>query len=228
MYREKGSSVPGAAVWWGRAPASGTGHRVLPDGCMDLIWIDQRLLVAGPDTRAHASGGSPGSDYAGIRFPSGSGPTILGLEAHELCDQRIPLADLWPAARVRRLTEQLGEAPDAGAALEEIAVHRLRRSGPPEPIIGEVVNRLRRGTSIAATAEAVGVSDRQLYRRSRSAFGYGPKTLARILRMNRALDLARTGTPLAAVAAAAGYADQAHLAREVRALAGVPITALLP
>jgi AraC-like DNA-binding protein len=45
--------------------------------------------------------------------------------------------------------------------------------------------------------------------------------------MRRALDLARAGTPLAEVAALAGYADQAHLTREVRELAGVPPARLL-
>ncbi|WP_201776565.1 helix-turn-helix domain-containing protein [Allosalinactinospora lopnorensis] len=42
------------------------------------------------------------------------------------------------------------------------------------------------------------------------------------MRMNRALDMAREGTPLADVAASAGYADQAHLARDTKALTGVP------
>ncbi|MBO1418112.1 helix-turn-helix domain-containing protein, partial [Streptomyces sp. FH025] len=55
----------------------------------------------------------------------------------------------------------------------------------------------------------------------------GPKTLARILRLQRALGLARAGVPLADTAARTGYADQSHLAREVRELAGVPVTVLL-
>ncbi|WP_143615380.1 helix-turn-helix domain-containing protein, partial [Streptomyces sparsogenes] len=66
-----------------------------------------------------------------------------------------------------------------------------------------------------------------LHRRSLAAFGYGPKTLARVLRLNRALDAARAGTAFAEVAALAGYADQAHLAREVKALTGVPLGRLL-
>jgi AraC-like DNA-binding protein len=45
--------------------------------------------------------------------------------------------------------------------------------------------------------------------------------------LNRALDLARTGTPYASVAAQAGYADQAHLSRDVKALAGAPLRVLL-
>lgn len=68
----------------------------------------------------------------------------------------------------------------------------------------------------------VALSERQLHRLSLDAFGYGPKTLTRVLRLVRALDLARSGMPYAQVAARAGYADQAHLAREVKSLAGGP------
>ncbi|WP_285492656.1 hypothetical protein [Actinomadura sp. NBRC 104425] len=48
-----------------------------------------------------------------------------------------------------------------------------------------------------------------------------------MLRFQRALARARAGEPLAEVAHGAGYADQAHLAHDVRDLAGVPIGALL-
>jgi transcriptional regulator GlxA family with amidase domain len=90
-----------------------------------------------------------------------------------------------------------------------------------------VAERLARGRTVAQVADAVGLGERQLRRRCLHAFGYGPKTLARVLRFTRALDLARGGTAFAEVAAVAGYADQAHLAREVRALAGTPLGELL-
>jgi AraC-like DNA-binding protein len=76
-------------------------------------------------------------------------------------------------------------------------------------------------------ADALGVSERQLHRRCLAHFGYGPKTVQRVLRFQDAVALARLDRPLARVAAEAGYADQAHLARDVKALAGVTLTDLL-
>jgi transcriptional regulator GlxA family with amidase domain len=73
---------------------------------------------------------------------------------------------------------------------------------------------------VAAMADRVGLSERQLHRRCLELFGYGPRRLSRIVRLGRTLDAARAGVPLAQVAAAGGYVDQPHLAREVRALTG--------
>ncbi len=67
-YRERRSRVPGAVIWTLGPTPPGSG-RVLPDGCMDLMWADGTLLVAGPDTVA-TSGGGPVS-YIGLRFAPG-------------------------------------------------------------------------------------------------------------------------------------------------------------
>lgn len=71
------------------------------------------------------------------------------------------------------------------------------------------------------------MSSRQLQRLALGAFGYAPKTLARVLRMQRALALAGRGMRLGEVAAMAGYADQAHMSREVKELAGEPLGVLV-
>lgn len=200
---------------------------MLPDGCMDLIWNAGELIIAGPDTIAHQPATGVDPSYTGLRFAPGTAPAILGVPAHELRNQRVPLADVWPATQVRALTERLHSASLPGAMLEEIAAERRQLAGPPDPLIPEIVRHMRTGTPVAATAAAVGLSERQLHRRCLVAFGYGPKTLLRILRMQRALALARQGIPFAEVAATAGYADQPHLAREVKALAGVSLGALV-
>jgi AraC-like DNA-binding protein len=81
---------------------------------------------------------------------------------------------------------------------------------------------------VAGVADELGLSERQLRRRCLTAFGYGPKTLQRVVRFQRALRAAREpGAEIAGVAYRFGYADQAHLSRDVRALAGVPLTSLI-
>jgi AraC-like DNA-binding protein len=193
---------------------------------MDLLWTQGRLLVAGPDTRAYVPEGVPGR-WAGVRFYPGTAPAFLGVPAHELRDQRVELADIWPASEVRRLTARVDSAADPANALEEVAWERAADAEPSDPLLREIVSALDAGRPVAAVAAELGLGARQLHRRSLAAFGYGPKTLARVLRLQRALNLARDGVPFADTAARAGFADQAHLARDVRELAGVPLGELV-
>ncbi|GAA2383898.1 helix-turn-helix transcriptional regulator [Streptomyces glaucosporus] len=227
MYEEwRSRRVDGAVVWHRGALPDARRARVLPDGCMDLIWTAGGLLVAGPDTRAHLVDDVPGTVYVGLRFAPGTGPRVLGVPAHELRDARVPLGALWPEREVRELTERVAEAPDRARVLEELAAARSR-GAPGDPLIRAVAAGLRAGRSVADVARGAGLSERQLHRRSLAAFGYGPKTLARVLRMERALRMVRGGVPPASAAARAGCADQAHLSREVRALTGVRLSELL-
>ncbi|SED39169.1 transcriptional regulator, AraC family [Streptomyces sp. PAN_FS17] len=225
MYAERASRLPGAVVWTNTPDEHGAG-RVLPDGCMDLLWHDGRLFVAGPDTRAYVTEGESGS-WAGVRFFPGTAPGLLGVPAHELRDRRVELADLWPAFEVRRLHGRIETSSDPVTALEDVALERAAAVDAPDPVLRRVVTALDSGRPVAATADELGLGARQLHRRSLNAFGYGPKTLARILRLQRALALARGGTAFADTAVRAGYADQAHLARDVRELAGLTLGELL-
>lgn len=226
MYEERASRLAGAVVWTRTVDLrAGARYPVLPDGCMDLLWADGRLLVAGPDTHAHTAEGDLTLVYAGVRFAPGTAPALLGVPAHELRDQRVELADVWGAAEARRLTERIDEAADPVAELEAVTLRRAAAAGPPDPLLSEVVRRLGAGGTVAGAADAIGLGARQLHRRSLDAFGYGPKTLARVLRLQRALTLVREGVPYAGAALAAGCADQAHLAREMRDLAGITLGA---
>jgi methylphosphotriester-DNA--protein-cysteine methyltransferase len=85
------------------------------------------------------------------------------------------------------------------------------------------------GAAVRSLAADLGLSERQLRRRCHAAVGYGPKTLDRVLRFRRFLDLAGAdpGRDLALLALDAGYADQAHLTRECSRLAGLTPAALM-
>jgi AraC-like DNA-binding protein len=220
-YRERRSRLRGA-VTWERVTGAAVQGRVLPDGCTDLIWFEGNLMIAGPDTTAFLAS-APGA-YSGLRFAPGDGPAFYGVPASEIRDQRVLLGDIWPTALARRLSDRVTAAADRCAELEQLAFELMH---PTDPAVTAIVASLRAGATVASTAEQVDMGERRLHRHCLSAFGYGPKTLARILRMNRALDLARAGTSFADVAARSGYADQAHLAREVKAMTGVPLSALV-
>lgn len=222
-YRERAARLPGAVLW--TRTADGGSYRILPDGCMDLLWVEGELMVAGPDTAAYVSASEFGVRWAAIRFAPGTAPGFLGVPARELVNQRVRLADLWSPARSRRLADRIGKAAHPALGLEEAAVAVFDE--PPDRLIGQVVRGIRHGIAVPDLAGSVGLSERQLHRRCLDAFGYGPKMLDRVLRMNHALDRARTGLALATVATQTGYADQAHFTREIKALTGVPPRALL-
>ncbi len=96
-------------------------------------------------------------------------------------------------------------------------------AGEPDPLVGAAVAELTHGRRrVADLADALGIGERQLLRRFDRAVGYGPKTLDRVLRLQRllrALDAGR-GDDLAWLALDLGYADQAHMTREAVRLAG--------
>jgi AraC-like DNA-binding protein len=221
MYHERASMLPHVIAWSRVVEPGDRRAPILPDGCLDIIWASGRVFVAGPDTTAQPPGRPPvGTRFRALRFGSGTGPGVLGLPASELTDRQVPLDALWPAADVRRLAE----AAEPLAALEAVAAARWRE---PDRAMVALAESARAGVPVGAFAERAGLSARHLQRRSNAAFGYGPKTLHRVFRLQRAVALARDGEPFARVAADAGYADQPHLAREVRALAGVPLRSLL-
>jgi AraC-like DNA-binding protein len=198
---------------------------------MDLLLMDDDLVVAGPDSRAWTgTAADRGTRYVGLRFAPGAAPDFLGVPARELLNERVPLAELWSPARSRRLLDRIRSAPDPALALDE-AVASLAED-PPDRLIRQVLRSiragvLRGGVGVWELAGTVGLSERQLHRRCLNAFGYGPKMLDRVLRMNIALDHARTGVALADVAALTGYSDQAHFTRDVKALTGLPPRILL-
>lgn len=227
VYSERPSRLAGAVIWTSTTVGA---QRILPDGCMDLLWDGSRLVVAGPDTGAFFSDPRPGMCAVGLRFAPGIGPLVFGLPAHEVRDQRVPLDAVWSAACVGRIQSQvevrLHDLSAVGRLFDDLALNRL---GGDARVCDSsaIVQAIGRGAGVDAVAHDLGLSSRQLHRRSLDSFGYGPKLLGRILRLQRTLALARTGMTFAQTAASAGYADQAHQARDVRALAGVPLGQLV-
>jgi AraC-like DNA-binding protein len=221
-------------VWELTVPGAGGPGRVLPDGCMDLVLMGGTLLVAGPDTGPVPVARRAGETVTGVRFHPGAGPAALGPRASELRDSRVPLADVW-GRDGRELEERVAAASptDGLAVLQRRLLARLGAAADPDPdpLVAAAVHLLeRRPDRVGWLGTALGLGERQLRRRFHAAVGYGPKTLARVVRFQRLLELLDRAGPrssLAMAAAVAGYADQAHMTGECTRLAGLSPTALL-
>jgi AraC-like DNA-binding protein len=223
---------------WVRTTSGPTGDtpRVLPDGCIDIVWLGEaEPVVVGPATHPILAELPPASTILGLRFQPGLAPSLLGAPADQLRDLQVPLCDLWGASARSSAAQavRVGDTPTRLAAASALLGERLSVARPIDEPIAAAVRCLahRPSVRVAELSRLVGLSERQLQRRFDAAVGYGPKTFQRVLRFQRWLSLAESSAPrqliLADLAAAAGYADQAHLTREATRLAGLPPARLL-
>jgi AraC-like DNA-binding protein len=207
------------ACVWERESSGGPASRVVPDGCVDLIWLAEReLTIAGADTRPREVALPAGSVTCGIRLRPGTAGALLGFPASELRDDQVAAEVVW-GKRVAGLEAALAHAAPA-RRLQLLTDTVAERGIVPDQLVLAAVSRLAApGARVADVAAAVGYSERQLNRRVLAAVGYGPKMLVRVARLRRLMAL---GTePLAARALEAGYASQAHMTDEVRHLTGL-------
>ena len=225
-YRELLRPDRHIACLWADDPAPHSRRRrVLPDACVDVVLVGDRLAVAGPQTEARVVTIPAGAASVGVRFRVGAAGAALGLPASELLDATVPAGELWDGEIAERVATSPRPLRELAAAVGE------RLAGEPDPLV--------RAAATGTPRAALGIGDRQLRRRFAGAVGYGPKTLERVLRFQRFLALAASEdadpapraasgrADLARLALEAGYADQAHLTRECTRLAGLPPAALL-
>src|SRR5688500_17937427 len=226
------SEVPGGAVV----------HRVLPDGCMDIVFefapgvgAPESIQAVGTMTRPLVVTGSTDDSFVGVRFRPARATAMLRLPASELTDLRVALDDLWSdAAAVRDRFARAAGATARVAALEQVLMARLAHSANVEHRdVDEAVRRIiESGGSLGITklAPSLGVTRQHLARRFADLVGVSPKTFARIVRVRRVIAAARAtpgedGPNWSSLALDAGYYDQAHLIDEFRELTGLAPTA---
>ncbi len=152
---------------------------------------------------------------------------LLGVPLGELAHRAVALDELL-GRTARELPERLAGLPDwpsRFALVDAVVARRLDAAAPPPPadLHASSRNDATGGRDrVGALADETGLSARHLGARFRDELGLPPKQYARVVRFERAAATLRAApaTPLAALAADHGYADQAHLTREFRALAG--------
>jgi AraC-like DNA-binding protein len=166
---------------------------------------------------------------------------LLGLPAGKLADIDVPAEAVLGAvcAELRDRVRAAACWPDRFAILDEILLRLARAGAGPTgtrpdvaPEVGWAWGQLLHSggvVRVSALAAETGWSGRHLTSRFRAEIGLTPKAAARVIRFSRArhllvrqLAVAGSDTRLADLAVTCGYFDQAHLAREFRALAGCP------
>jgi AraC-like DNA-binding protein len=233
IYREQ--SPPAAlasyfkCLWLHRMPDGAPSTiAVVPDGCSDIIWSSKGLAIVGPDRVAAFPKLPAGETIIGARFRIGAAAPWLRTPLREITGQTVPLHLVWgPAANeIEARMREAASTPERLGVLAAALLGRLSAGAePPPPDIAACVahlqvDRLTLDDPVRTLVREIGTSERTFRRLCHEHLGYGAKTLDRILRLQRFLAAcrARPGDTLANIAADAGYADQAHLAREARGL----------
>jgi AraC-like DNA-binding protein len=246
LYREHRPAAalrPYVACYWtlrGSAPGD-AGHRVLPDGCMDILFdlgAQPGARVVGAMTRAIVTAPKPAGewiDLLGVRFRPGEGPSLLGVAAREVRDQALALRDVcggWGQTLADRLYDGRAQPGALLGCLDDALLARGRRFAPDRRLRRALLELEQGAREVGGVARSIGLGQRHLLRLFDEHVGLGPRAFARVVR-GQALVASMDAIPpsvapaWARLAAEHGFADQAHMVREVRSLAGVSPAALL-
>ena len=228
------TAVAIACTWEGHAGWARP-LRLLPDGCVDLVWDGAALIAWAPRPVAWRGALQADNRNVGVRLTCGAGGAVLGLPVDRLGPSALRLRDIWGTlARDTETCLARTPAPDAQRArLERLVADRLNDGHRPDASIIAAARRLAAPAAItvAMVAQASGLGTRELHRRFRRHVGYGPKVLQRIFRFShviRSLPAVADGRlTLTSLAADLGYADQAHLSRDCKQITGSTPGALL-
>lgn len=188
------------------APEDWLTQQAVPDGCAEII-----TRLAG---RSRWNGDQP------ARFAVGLAERAEEFEISG--DAGFEGLRLWPWAwRLvgdRPLAELRGRwLPYDGPGLDEI---EGRLAGEEE--LSAIGRAILAAVTVEEMARGTGMSPRTLQRWFARHVGLPPRRYLRLLRFQKAFAQVPDQPSLADHAAAQGYADQAHMAREFRAMAGVP------
>lgn len=213
--------------------------RILPDGCMDLIF-DLRggmLPTHIPETDTPPSAFLSGimHEHELIRLPKDpmvvgirllpGGASILPAPATEFACMNVPIEDILP--KLAPMAHFLAEtAPSHVQLAAVVETHLLDRLCPVQPNNNTQLEAARRlshplsNHSIAHLASCLGVSQKTLERSFKKTIGLTPKKFARVNRLIHSVRLLAR-QPIAHTALDAGYADQAHFTKDFKQFCGL-------
>ncbi|MBZ2187071.1 MAG: helix-turn-helix domain-containing protein [Bryobacter sp.] len=214
--------------WISRSLRPAPGQRILPDGCVDIVFSTRKsnpvgLNVVGLMTRPLTRNFEATEEFFGVRFRPGAASAFIP-DAPGLTDRIEPLESFW-GSTARTLRDRLANAsaPQQMAEMfESLANPRWSMDG----ISLAVTHLATPGAPPSRLSDMAGQSERSFRRGCLARVGVPPKLLARILRFRNASDRIRQSSAgraqpnWAEFAAACGYYDQSHMIREFHEFAG--------
>ena len=210
--------------WSLNSGESVTGHRVPPDGCLDIVYDRYHGLRAiGAMTMQRHFHFPQGAYLTGVRFRPGMAGTFLGVSPAELTDTSAPLEDLWPR-RARELKRRLDDALSIQDAIHILLAHLPMPDSAPTPTQQaiEALAIANGNADLDFAARQANLSLRQFRRRCLEESGLTPKRLCRVLRFRHACQIAGEVDRLnwSDIALEAEYFDQSHLIRDFHEFTG--------
>ena len=218
-------------------------HRVLPDGCMDIIFQYERSIggIDNPQLTLYGSTDcfnlfeiKPSTEFVGVRFHPGMAGRFFKRHPIELFQQKAKAQDC--SEEFGWLFERLCDcqSPEQAFRILQTSLLELQRHcGDGIPLAIREALRLiltsQGRMPVSQIAEVIGISERTVRRGVTAAAGLSPKVLSRILRFQNVVSRLRSpeSADLCGIAQACGYADQAHMGREFHRLAGLTPTAFI-
>ena len=211
-------------------------HRVIPDGCVDIIFDLQAgtfasgAFVTGLMTSYEVMPLAGPQSMFGIRFFVEEADRFFRFPVAEVSAAHVFLQDLWGMEALWAMERILEAANTAEriARVEQMLMQCLNRDRPPtNSLLLTSMQYMyeQRGTlSIAALADKVAYSERNVRRLFQQAFGVGPKELMRIIQFQSLLQMLsrNQAVPFVEAALQCGYYDQSHVIKSFRAFYGEP------
>lgn len=193
-------------------------HTFPPDGTTNLLLTRfpdgtlQPLLVS-PSLTAAMLPVACGFTFAGLRLRPEAASCITGeppgMQPPRLLSLDSEMTGVWLDL----------EALMNGQITWNRTMATLDGRQPSDPAITEAVSVLLSNggtTTMGELAAQLGLSERQVRRRFNAATGMSPKQYAGVQRLRRALILSLSEPSWAHIALATGFADQPHLARDIK------------
>lgn len=209
-------------------------HRILPDGCMDIIFdlsehsLAKTASIAGTMTKPLFDELRKQICYIAIRFRPGGFPYFFDTPAFYLTDKVLPLETI-SANREHELIARLIETDDISERIKLLDRHfsnllvRNNRDDPAVKIALSDILRHKGNIGISQLSKSIGRSQRQLRRKFEKWIGISPKSFSKIIRFQNTLRMlpSRSGSSLLYVALDAGYYDQSHFIHEFNSYSGL-------